>query len=366
MLKKIFVLGFDPVFLDIIVSPLDNANQKLADFPPIGEHVTNTNVVFVPGGNALNVARVLTKITTDVYFFGSMDNYFLELVHSNLPSLNCFATRIKEPNVTVAMQFQNGEIQMNSLKSGFSTQDLTVQALLYVTLSQIIPFSNIGLNAEGPPLFDFLTSFFIDLSQSFQSSSGKFSYQALKEFMVNWFVTHGSDHLNQEFSSIDTSLFDNLTFNLSSKISYFDPSSLKTFSNWSWLNSFFSDQFALLPGYKIISLNEYEFALLEKNNISFPHFLNHKNCFVIIHDSKSVTILSFNNSDKITLKVPPLDEKDIVSSVGAGDSFNAGLLYDFSLSFDIVSACKAGISIAALYRMKSGEMLQPDLRKINE
>ena len=27
---------------------------------------------------------------------------------------------------------------------------------------------------------------------------------------------------------------------------------------------------------------------------------------------------------------------------------------------------KAGISIAALYRMKSGEMMQPDLRKINE
>lgn len=27
---------------------------------------------------------------------------------------------------------------------------------------------------------------------------------------------------------------------------------------------------------------------------------------------------------------------------------------------------RAGISIAALYRMKSGEMLQPDLRKINE
>lgn len=27
---------------------------------------------------------------------------------------------------------------------------------------------------------------------------------------------------------------------------------------------------------------------------------------------------------------------------------------------------KAGLSIAALYRMKSGEMLQPDLRKINE
>ena len=27
---------------------------------------------------------------------------------------------------------------------------------------------------------------------------------------------------------------------------------------------------------------------------------------------------------------------------------------------------RAGISIAALYRMKSGDMLQPDLRKINE
>lgn len=27
---------------------------------------------------------------------------------------------------------------------------------------------------------------------------------------------------------------------------------------------------------------------------------------------------------------------------------------------------QAGISIAALYRMKSGDMLQPDLRKINE
>lgn|SRR5690348_9184321 len=29
-------------------------------------------------------------------------------------------------------------------------------------------------------------------------------------------------------------------------------------------------------------------------------------------------------------------------------------------------ADRAGLSIAALYRMKSGDMLQPDLRKINE
>ena len=67
-MSDLFVLGFDPVFLDIIVTPLDNSNAKLSKLPPVGEHVSNTDVQLVPGGNSLNVARILCKLSKKVFF----------------------------------------------------------------------------------------------------------------------------------------------------------------------------------------------------------------------------------------------------------------------------------------------------------
>ncbi len=346
-MKDIFVLGFDPVFLDIVVSPLDSHNNKLANFPPIGEHVTNTHVTMVPGGNALNVARILSLLTSHVFFFGAMDTSFLERINLNISKLTCFATSKREPNVTVALQFQTGEIQMNSVKSDFSINDITAHSLFYLSFSRIVPFSNIGLNTNGPALFDFIGSFFIELTNHFQDSSLIDNLINFRDFLSSYLNNNSIlSKIAQNLSIPSDPLFNDFSLNLSQKIFYFDPSSLLTFGNWSWLQSFFVDKFPFLPGYKIISVNEHEFSLMSTNNIDFDFLLAQENVFVIIHESELVTILSKSINNKTILQVPHLAETDIVSSVGAGDAFNAGLLLEFSKSFDIVSACTNGITIA--------------------
>ena len=152
--------------------------------------------------------------------------------------------------------------------------------------------------------------------------------------------------ISQDLSIPDDPLFNDFSLNVSNKIFYFDPSSLLNFNNWTWLRSFFTKKFANLPGYKIISVNEHEFSLMSKNGIDFDFLLSQESTFVIIHETKVVTILSKDLDKKTVLQVPHLDEIDIISSVGAGDAFNAGLLLEFSKSFDIVSACTNGITIA--------------------
>ena len=57
-MHEVFVLGFDPIFLDIIVSPVDSHLNKISSLPKIGEHMSNTHIKMIPGGNGLNFARV--------------------------------------------------------------------------------------------------------------------------------------------------------------------------------------------------------------------------------------------------------------------------------------------------------------------
>ena len=353
-MNDLCVLGFDPIFLDIIVSPLDDNQNKLENFPQIGEHIPNTDVKILPGGNAFNVARVLTKITQKVYFFGAIDPFFDQLVQDNIPALNCRSTRNKKSNVTIAVQFLSGEIQMNSITSSFSVGDVSLESLVHLLFSKIVPFSNIGLNKDGPSLFDFLTSFFINFYKYCSSTAGEKNLQ----FISNFFETNKgkfeflqSTNINSLIS--DYSFLSSSEFDLDSKIFYFDPSSLKSFTSWKWLDSFFTDKFRMLPGYKIISLNEHEFNLMKANQINFNLYLKQNNNYLIVHESHQVTIFQHNLSEQIILPVPKIPEESIVSSVGAGDSFNAGLIFEFSNSFDITLACKSGIKIAQKYLTNS-------------
>lgn len=346
-MTDIFVLGFDPVFLDVVVTPLDSQDNKLPDFPPIGEHVANTTVNMIPGGNSLNVARILTRLTSQVFFFGSFNHFFLELMKQNIPQLHCFSTKQKEPNVTVALQFQSGEIQMNAVKYDFNVSDITFSSLFYLCYSSIIPFSNIGLNTSGPALFDFLGNFFIDLNKHVQNISNIDDINHFNDQISSFLLKQNLfTNVSIDKTFLSDSVFNQRPFDLSQKIFYFDPSSLQNFSNWSWLQSFFVEKFAFLPGYKIISVNEHEFALLKDHGVDFEFLIKKENLFLIIHESQVVTIISQSFANKELVKVPELDKKKIISSVGAGDAFNAGLLLKFSKSHDIVAACTNGIKIA--------------------
>lgn len=340
-----FVLGFDPIFLDVIVTPLDKDNAKLNEFPIIGEHITNTNVKFIPGGNSLNVAKILSKLTSNVYFFGAINPLFMELIRSDVPHLLCKSTSERDFNVTVALQFKSGEIQMNSLKSSFSSNDLNFESLYYLTYSRIIPFSNIGLNLDGVSLFDELASYFIELSKFFKINSE--SNENLSPFIAKWLERQKNNNSKiKTGSSNDLNVFKNTSVDISSKIFYFDPSSLLSFKEWNWLDSFFKNLYSFLPGFKIISLNEHEFSLMTKNNINFNVFLRNENNFLIIHESDTVNLFTKSLNNKKSVSVPKINENLIKSSVGAGDAFNAGLLFEFSKSNDIISGIINGIKIA--------------------
>ena len=346
-----FVLGFDPVFLDILVSPFDQKNQKLSSLPKIGEHITTTEVSMIPGGNSLNVARVLAKITDEVYFFSSFNNFFLELVQNNIPPLHAIATRSQEPNYTVALQFKHGEIQMNSLHYFFGLQDISFNSLYYLTFSKVVPFSNIGLNKQAPEVFDFLSNYF-SIFNDFQLRSPSLdSFDLIKEFFSENHpmfdkLSLFSEGFPKEFSHDLT----NQSFNISQKIFYFDPSSLKSFTNWNWLNHFITNKFGPLPGFKIISLNEHEYNLMKTNLVDFQTFLEKSpRNFLIVHESTNIRYFQHSLDNMKELSVPSLNEDTIVTSVGAGDSFNAGLIYEFSKSFDIISACSYAITVAQRY-----------------
>ena len=344
-MNNLFVLGFDPIFLDVIVTPLDKENSKFTEFPIIGEHITNTNVKFIPGGNSFNVAKILSKLTSNVFFFGAINPLFMELIRSNVPHLICKSTSQRDFNITIALQFQSGEIQMNSLKSSFSVNDLNFESLYYLTYSKIIPFSNVGLNFDGISLFDKLASYFIELKNFIQKNPK--NNENVPQFIIKWLEEQKNNNLNKiEESSDDLNIFSNTLIDIDSKIFYFDPSSLLSFKDWDWLNNFFKNSFAFLPGSKIISLNEHEFSLMTQNNINFNDFLNGENTYLIIHESSLVSLFTNSLKNKKVVSVPKIDEDLIISSVGAGDAFNAGLLFELSKSYDIISSITNGIKIA--------------------
>jgi sugar/nucleoside kinase (ribokinase family) len=344
-MKNFYVLGFDPVFLDILVTPFNIKGEILTNFPAIGEHIENTTVSIIPGGNSLNFAHALTNITKNVYFFCAANNFVTHLIRKHIPSLNCVTTTEKDPNFTVAIQFRSGEIQMNAVTSSFSIQDISKKSLLYLSFSNIVPFSNLGLNSHALILFVFISDFFIEMNKIFSlvPSIKDINCEFIFNYINNLDLFKNNHNDIIEFKREE---FSEIFVNLSKKIFYFDPSTLKSFLDWEWLKFFLINKFALLPGFKIITLNENEYQQMFENEIDFDGFLQNQKSFLIIHEAKLVTIFEKSLRNKTLIKVPDLNGKNIISTVGAGDVFNAGLVLKFSSTFNIVKSVEFGIQLA--------------------
>lgn len=355
-MKNIMVLGFDPVFLDIIVTPLDNNNMKIQDLPEGSEHLTNTKIKLSPGGNGLNVARVLSELQTNVYFIGNFDTNFEELVKKNSPKLNLISLTQKEPNYTVALQFIKHEKQLNSFSSDFNANDLTFESLLLLTISNIIPFSNIGLNSSGESLFEFISDYFNNLKSQTEFLNKITSPKLILETLKEIITSIGDKKLaldplrdNFKFTEIINNFILHSVKEIDKKIFYFDPSTLSNFTSFDWLNSFLEFKFSTLPGYKFITVNEHEYNSFLNNKLDFNLILKNKNNFVIKHDEKEVIVYNSSLEDYFKISVPKIDIEKIKTSVGAGDAFNAGFLYNFGLNYDIKSGIKFAIQIAQKY-----------------
>ena len=250
--------------------------------------------------------------------------------------------------MTVALQFKTGEIQMNSISHFFSISDLNFKSLFFLTFSKVVPFSNLGLNKKAIRLFDFFTTYFIGLESFLNNSHISDKFDLVTTYISN--ITKTNEdliHLKIDSQELILSEINEPRIDLSNKIFYFDPSTVTSFVDWTWLKTFFNKKFANLPGFKIISLNEHEYQLIESNGINFDEFLIiSKNNFLIVHESTKITYFQNSIQNKDFIQVPYLNEDKIISSVGAGDAFNAGLVYKFSRTHDIFDACKYGITIA--------------------
>ncbi|MHA2298934.1 MAG: PfkB family carbohydrate kinase [Candidatus Hodarchaeales archaeon] len=352
MRSGIIVLGYDPVFLDILVSPKSSDGSSLLEMPELGEHVPNTSIRLVAGGNGLNIAKILVQLNLEVIFVAKMDGSFQELIHKEVPELKLLPVKDLEPNYTVALQFPSGEIQMNAVKHVFESTDLTSEALTLLALSDIIPFSNLGLNKEAPALYNKIAGFLTEFFQLLSIRDNKNSSSIIKEFedLVTRFSSNFQieriNYYYDKFASFLSSI--TLDETLTGKIYYFDPSTLAEFSDWDWLKQFLYNVMPSLPGSKIISVNEHEHSLLEDHGILMSEVANKKNTHCIQHDISSIRIWSssFQSPNPVVIDVPFLDPATIVTTVGAGDVFNAGLLSSYLKTMDIIAAVKSGITIA--------------------
>lgn len=359
-MKRTCVFGYDPVFLDILVTPKDKKGNTLHDLPKLGEHVPNTDIKLVAGGNALNVAKVMSKLGQghEVMLVANMNSFFMSLIRKVIKQIQLYATTDQEPNYTCALHLRDGEWQMNAIKHGFAQEHLTPTAFVLLALSSVIPFSNFGLNQlAAPRLYSRMIRFLNGYTKLFES---KTIYERIKPSITELIKKHTLNH-----SSYNTK--EDETFQrylgilvktikekkLGDKLFYLDPSTLADFKKWKWLQQFIQKELSTLKGYKLISLNEHEYELMVKHDVPLYKATQQEESKIIVlqHDTKSVKIWKqgIPQDEPLIVEVPPLDPNKIVTTVGAGDSWNAGLLSSFLESKDIIKSTETANQVAQQY-----------------
>lgn len=354
------IIGYDPVFVDVLVHPYGSDGKILNNLPPLGEHVPNTGVWFVAGGNGFNVAKTMSYLHPNVTFVATMTPHYMGLAQEAAPNLNLLSVKEVEPNYTIALHLGGGEIQMNSVNQGFGVEGLTRAGLWGLLQTDLVPFSNIGLNKEGEKLFLEMAAFIQEVSdlttvhQEDLQEGGRVMGRLAEEIegLVEKKNRPGDVVGHQTIDMPDPNTGELPTISVD-KTYYFDPSTLAGFGGWHWLPTFLTDIFPALPGQKILSVNEHEAQKLVDHGITFGEILDHPNVIIVQHESGKVQTWESTNEPKNETKTQPtvtkvekLHSDEIVTSVGAGDSFVAGLLVHYLSSRNAKDATKAGVQTA--------------------
>jgi len=356
--NEIIALGYDPVFVDIITTPKDPDGKNLTDLPPAGEHIPNTDIKLISGGNALNVAKMMSNLGHNTFFVAAMDTFFKNLVEKEVPKLSLISTRDQAPNYTLALHLADGEVQMNNVRYGFDVPDLSPTAYVLLALSKIVPFSNFGLNKHANNLFPHIAKFLKDF---YDLIAKRDIYQAPEDALGNLIAKYTVDYdtYDLESDSFFTHCFELLVKQVKNqavgeKVYYLDPSTLKGFNDWAWLRSFVHDHLAdpVLKGHKVISVNEFEFELMKSHKLPLENIAHDTSDFYVIqHGIEQVRIWQKGvpTANPSVVDVPGLKREKIITTVGAGDVFNAGVLSAFMSNYNMESAVGNGITVVQKY-----------------
>ncbi len=285
-------IGYDPVFLDVLVKIKDEDGNLLKKVPyQAGSHYPFSEISLEPGGNGLNLAKTLSRLRHDPVTFVGKVNTVMRALLSPYENLQVVSVKDQEPNITVSLELEQGEFQINYKHVGFAPDDLTPQAITLFQESRVNTYSNLGLNPSALELYDFLASKILD--------SGRL---------------------------------------LEGKISVFDPSTLLAFDQWEVLREFFEEKFSRLPGVKIVSVNEEEYQLLRGNGA----LKESKGFMIVVHSTSQVVV---HDGEKTRFLVPPLPGP-AKQLLGAGDAFNAGLVQGFLTGCSVVESVRRAIETA--------------------
>lgn len=308
-------VGFDPTFIDALLTPLNPDGMPLDCFPDPGTHHVHNELRMSVGGNGYNFARTLSQIGKSVTFVGPYDSMFetMHIAEGDRFKLRRL-TLPQRTNWTIGVNLAAGEVQFNKADTSLTEADASEEVKQAFVQSPIKSLSNIGLNPQGP---EWATAL----------------------------VKACPDPLTEH------------------QVMYLDPSDLSAHKDlkarlrklWSAIANLNRDNPCGLTSF-LITVNEHEYHRLFDSSNDRSRIQNETNGMVVLHGAERVHTW-FPNGKKQTFDVPKLDKRDHqLNFVGAGDAFNAILVAHLLKGNDSSAAVRDAI-IGAKQFIEGAEIL---------
>ncbi len=154
--RRALEIGFDPVFLDVIAKLLEADGSSARALPKPGQHHPWASIQIIPGGNGFNFARALFLHGYDVRYWSKIDSIYEAMLKKEEPDMSFASVCAVQDasNITVALEIEEGEIQINDARHGIHPDELSDQAMQAFKRSEVNTYLNLGLNPHALRLYE--------------------------------------------------------------------------------------------------------------------------------------------------------------------------------------------------------------------
>ncbi len=291
-------IGFDPSFLDTIVRLEDNKGELIDKLPLVGHHHRNSKIFRIAGGNGVNIAATLKALGIPVKLIVPTTDEFTKLLNERgIYDITAIGTEISE---TVAINWVEGEIQMNEVRSNLSAKNWTREVHELWMNNPVDVYLNWGLNKSS-----------------------------LEWVYLQWLGSCGVKYSDINFVDLQNQV---KKYNYPLKPVIIEPGSIKDHKDKNELVNFL----------KYIDSVDSKFPMvLCANEEEEVEFVDINNITKIIHSSSEIKIMNTS-----IIEVPEIKD-EIVTFVGAGDAFTSGIIYQLmNKNEDLIEIVNFAINIA--------------------
>lgn len=295
-------IGFDPSFLDTIVRAVDKTGSLLSTLPSPGHHHRMNEISRIAGGNNVNVAYVLMKLGFTFNLVVPANDEFEKYLNER--GLTLAHSIHEDVNETIAVIWQEGEIQFNNVQAKLDKSDWSQAVHSFWMDSSLHVLNNWGLN---PTSHEWIACQLL--------ANAGWSYEEIQQLKEPLDNVSSISHL--------------------SKPLIIEPGSIQEHSHQ-------EDLFKILNNVSELSYDR-DFPLFCANEEEKPEYEGIDFKTKIIHSATEVLLI--HNGEISKYDVPLIEE--IVTLVGAGDAFLAGIIAGY-LQSDTINVDFA-VSVAQAY-----------------